>query len=56
MGIYVKYPSFLSDFNETWVFLTDFWKVLILTFMQIYVVGAKLLHADAQTDGQAWWS
>jgi len=24
----VKYPLFLSDFNETWIFRSDFWKIL----------------------------
>ena len=24
IGFYVKYPLFLSDFNETWIFSTDF--------------------------------
>jgi hypothetical protein len=24
IGIHVKYPLFLSDFNETWIFSTDF--------------------------------
>jgi hypothetical protein len=24
--LHVKYPLFLSDFNETWIFSTDFWK------------------------------
>jgi len=27
-GLHVKYPLFLSDFNETWIFLTDDWKIL----------------------------
>ena len=26
IGFHGKYPLFLSDFNETWIFLTDFWK------------------------------
>ena len=56
MGLHVKYPLFMSDFNETWFFWTDFQKVLIPTFMKIYLVGAELFHVDAQTDGQAWRS
>jgi len=27
-GIHVKYPPFLSDFNETYVFLTDFRNII----------------------------
>ena len=28
IGVHVKYLLFLSDCNETWIFLTDFWKIL----------------------------
>jgi hypothetical protein len=28
IGIHVKYPLVLSDFNQTWIFVTDFWKIL----------------------------
>jgi hypothetical protein len=28
VGIHVKYPLFLSDFNKIWIFLTDILKIL----------------------------
>jgi hypothetical protein len=28
VGAHVEYPLFLSDFNETLIFLTDFQKIL----------------------------
>ena len=27
IGLHLKYPLFLSDFNENWIFSTDFWKI-----------------------------
>jgi hypothetical protein len=28
LGVHVKYALFLSDFNETWILLTEFRKIL----------------------------
>jgi hypothetical protein len=28
IGFHVKYPLFLSDFNETWILDQDFWEIL----------------------------
>ena len=52
IGLHVKYPLFLSDFNETWIFWTDFQNsTSVLNFMKIHPVGAELFHADGRTDG-----
>jgi hypothetical protein len=49
-GLQVKQPSLLSDFNKTWIFLTDFENPQISEFLKIRPVGAKLFHADGQTN------
>jgi hypothetical protein len=41
MGLHVKYPLFLSDFNQTSIFMADFQK--------IHPVEAEF-HVDGQTD------
>ena len=41
----------LSEFNETWIFLTHFQKILeSQTLMKIRPVGAEFSHAFGQTD------
>ena len=50
IGLHVRYPLFLSDFNETLAFSTDFSKnIQIQNFMKILPVGAELFHADRRT-------
>jgi hypothetical protein len=45
-----KVPLFLSDFNETLIFSTDFSRnPHISNFMKILPVGAELFLADGQT-------
>ena len=48
IGLHVKYVLLLSNFNETWIFSTDFRKILK------YQISWKseLFHVDGRTDGQ----
>jgi hypothetical protein len=53
IGLHVKCPLFLPDFNEIWIFLDRVSKnTQISTFMKIRPVGAELFHADRRTDGR----
>jgi len=52
---HVKYPLFLSDFNVSLIFSTDFRKkknTRIPNFMKIRPLGAEWFHADGQTHKQ----
>jgi hypothetical protein len=53
-GLPVKHPLFLSDFDETSIFSTDFGgnTPQISNFMKIRQLGTELLHEDGRTDGQ----
>ena len=48
IGFHVKCPLFSSDFDETWIFSTDFRK--ILKFHEISCSGSRVLPWDRRTD------
>ena len=51
-GLHVKYPSFLSDFNESCKFLDRFSKnTEISNFMKLRAVEAEMLHARERAGG-----
>jgi hypothetical protein len=49
--LHVKYPLFLSDFSQTWIFSIGFQKILkISNFIEIRPVTAALFREDGWTD------
>jgi hypothetical protein len=49
IGLHVKYPLFLSDFNETITFWLCFSQsIQISHFMTTRPVGTELFHADGR--------
>jgi hypothetical protein len=52
IGLQVKYPLFLSDFNKTGIFWTFFFSknTRISNFIKIRPEGAELFHAGRRSD------
>ena len=50
IGLHVKYPLFLSDFNEPWTSRQILGNTEISNIMKILPVGAELFHEGRQTD------
>ena len=52
IGVHVKCLLFLSHFNETWIFSTDFRKMLKhLISWKYFLSEPSCFHADGRTDG-----
>ena len=52
IGLHVKYPLSLSDFNGTLIFWAHFFKnTQLSSFMENRPVGAELLHTDGNRTG-----
>jgi len=58
LGVHVKYPLFLSDFNKTSILSTDFKKILKHEISQQSVSWkpSRTMRTGGQTDRQKWRS
>jgi len=52
IGLHVKYPLFLTDFNETWILMTFSKYTQISNFIKIRPVTTELFRTDGRTDRQ----
>jgi hypothetical protein len=55
VGLYVKYPFLLLDFNEIWILKTDFWRILKYKISWKSVQWEPICSmrtTDGQTDGK----
>ena len=46
------FDIFFGDFNQIWIFSTDFSKSVMSNYIQICPVGVEMIHEDRGTDGQ----
>jgi hypothetical protein len=46
-----KLPVILSDFNYSYIFLTEVRKRIQINFIKSHPAAEWLFHADTQTDG-----
>jgi len=50
-SLHVKYPLFLSNFNETLIYSSDFPKILkYKNSKEIHQLGVELYHVDGRTE------
>jgi hypothetical protein len=52
--LHMKYPLFLSDFNQTWISSRFSKNTQMPNITKICLVGAKLFHAGRQTDRKTY--
>jgi len=51
IGLHVKYPLYMSHFNDTWIVSTDVLKSTdISNLTKICPMGDELLHVEGQID------
>ena len=58
IGVHVKWPLFLYDFNGTWIFLQDIFRKKkktpqISNFMKIRPVGDENFHVDGHDEANS---
>jgi hypothetical protein len=54
IGFYIKYPLFLSDYNESWIFSTDFRKIIKyqISWKSLYLESTSSMRTDGWADRQ----
>jgi hypothetical protein len=52
IGLHVKGRLLLSDFNETYIFMTNLKKKRTSNSMKILLMEAESFHAERRTDGR----